>query len=133
MEDFYSFMEKIDAERKAMSAKHDAERIAYPRYPEDFVFDEDKSVRWNKEKAIGKNLRHSEMLARHQEEENALFKKVEDRIMDELRDGYGFNDVLCLLVYNKAYEDGHSAGGYEIHSYALEYASFAKDILATAK
>lgn len=133
MEEFSVFAKNLREEHKKMQERHLKEWNEHPHYHANHIFDEDKSVRWNREEVTRRNNKRQELLRIQQEEEDTIFQKAEDRILEEIKDVYGFSDALCRVIYKKAYEDGHSNGTEEIYTYAMDYASFADDILDASK
>lgn len=46
--------------------------------------------------------------------------------------GYGLNEAQRGQVYSLAWEHGHSAGLGEVESYFVEFAQFARELLAAS-
>lgn len=99
-------------------------------YPDTYIFDEDRTVRWNKEKAKEENQKREEALAEHRasvrEGENAFRADAISLAMEE----YGLNETQAQMVFSMAYEHGHSAGFSEVLNYVEEFGGLAGKILA---
>lgn len=112
-----------------------APKVAYPdqkRYPETHIFDEDKSVKWNKQEVKMLNdVRDSQIKAYEAAQAEGELEFKED-VMDYVLDEYNLKDnrAAAELIYSQAYREGHSGGFSEILGCASELASFAADILA---
>ena len=66
--------------------------------------------------------------------EKAIWENHQNMIVstwyEEVRNEYPeVNDALFSVIYNKAYDRGHSCGYSEVELYIYEYVEFAKDII----
>lgn len=61
-------------------------------------------------------------------EVNAIFVQWQAALYDE--EGAGLPKDVLDRIYDKAYEDGHSAGYSEVRSYFGDYVEFFQDTLA---
>ena len=92
--DIYNALEKLD-------------RAFYvppqPKYAEDHVFDEDKSVRWNREEVVRRNTERAEAHKRARELKNQSCNNFEEAvinyIMQDLSYSYSFSrtEAIALL------------------------------------
>ena len=84
----------------------------------DHVFDEDKSVKWNREQVEDNNSRYLEEVKRLNTEKNHRRDELHERIYKVIQDevGYGLSRRKAMLLWNRAYEDGHGCGIREIIS-----------------
>ena len=98
-------------------------------YEEGHVFDENKSVKWNKEKVIRKN----EQLKK--EFNNAKVENFKNDVIEYILNNYEINNNrnIANMVYNMAYEFGHSSGYREILNETIDFASFAENIATEIK
>lgn len=60
---------------------------------------------------------------------NHCDKEISEKIVEYLKYECKLPDAVAQIVFNEAYEDGHSAGYEEVALYANGYASFAERIL----
>ena len=99
-------------------------------YPDTYVFDEGRTVRWNKEKVKEENQKREEALAEYRasvrEGENAFRTDAISLAMDE----YGLNEAQAQMVFSTAYEHGHSAGFSDVLYYVEVFGELAGKILA---
>lgn len=97
----------------------------------DHVFDEDKSVRWNREKAIEINSMYEEEVVELNKRKNAERDRIHDliylRIMDDV--GHGLTKESAKAIWNKAWEDGHSYGFREVVIHAEQLIDLISSIL----
>lgn len=124
-----------DTER-AINSLYDQQREykeKHPVYRELHVFDENKSVKWNREEAQRQNELRQKELYRYQKKISAQYSNLHDAFMEYIKDEYGLSEEAAKLVYNAAYEDGHHAGYYEVLTYIATYADFANNIIKTIK
>lgn len=100
-------------------------------YEEGHVFDENKSVKWNKEEVIRKN----EQLKK--EFNNAEMKREDFQydVVKYILNDYKINnnENIANMVYNMAYEFGHSSGYREILNETIDFAIFAENIVTEIK
>ena len=101
------------------------------KYPYDYVFDENMSVKWNREQV---ELRNQEW----EEERSSLMwehKKRIESILDELyatiqyEVGHNISKKQAVTIWKKAYNSGHCYGTYGVLSELDELIEFVQDIL----
>ena len=73
--------------------------------------------------------KYNDIVSKRREKEKELDKKFKQHLAEDNNKYYGFSDEICELIYNKAYDDGHSSGLHEIASKYEELSEFVKDIL----
>lgn len=106
-------------------------------YPSNHVFDENMSVKWNREEIARRNEEIKNRKARVIKLKNILesmFK--ESLIKDAIYMNDTFKDIPLSAfdpIYSKAYEDGHSYGFYEVKSYFNDEISMIEDFLLAMK
>ncbi len=95
------------------------------------VFDENQTVKWNREQAEANNLRYQQELARLNTMKNkrrdAIHEEIYKAIQDEV--GYGLSRKKAMLLWNHAYERGHSYGIREVKNCLDELMELAADLL----
>lgn len=121
---FETILDKIN------KGKYD--KIRQPNlYKEGHVFDENESVKWNKEEVIKQN----EKLKK--EFNNAKMKRedFQDDVVKHILNDYKIdnNENIANMVYNMAYEFGHSSGYREILNETIDFACFAEKIVTEIK
>jgi len=88
----------------------------FKRVPSNFVFDEDKSVKWNKEQAKKSNDDYDNEVKRLNQEKmkrrDEIYAEIYKTIQEEV--GFGISEKKAAKIWEYAYDKGHSAGWYEI-------------------
>lgn len=95
----------------------------------DYIFDENKTVKENREMVEAYNKQTKINLINYR---NDCYQKYEDfknDLMAALENDYGFNPVQAKIVYDNSYDEGHAYGYEEIVTYAECYAEFASKFL----
>lgn len=93
------------------------------------VFDEDKSVKWNREKVTDENNGIKDYNKKVTE---GIFRGMvgfEEDVKLAISNETGLDLEKASHVYSKAWEDGHSGGKGEVLNETLDLISLIKDIL----
>ena len=69
-----------------------------------------------------------EELASFQAKINACNKAISEKIIEHIRSEYEFTEPVANIVFDAAYERGHSCGYDEVIHYAREYAEFTEQL-----
>jgi hypothetical protein len=95
---------------------------------ETHIFDEEQSVRWNREEVARKNAENKEQREAWRKKDQALQDQfLKDSI--EYMIAEGFTEKVAIAIYNQSWDDGHSDGLYEVLNKIEKYMEFAKIIL----
>lgn len=101
--------------------------------PDDYMFDENKSVKWNKDKV----KEHNETVRKVKEDYNYKLRKVNETfqrwVQQAIQKEIHVSEAVALIIYNRAWEDGHANGYHEVLYHAEEYCEFIKKILTAIK
>lgn len=101
--------------------------------PDDYVFDENQSVKWNKDKV----KEHNETIRKVEEDYNYKLGKVNETfqhwVQQAIQNEIHVSEAVALIIFNRAWEDGHANGYHEVVHYAEEYCEFIKKILTAIK
>ncbi len=120
----------IQSEYDAME-KMSCVPIGIKRVNANHVFDENQSVKWNREQAETNNLRYHQEVARLNTVKNkrrdAIHEEIYKAIQDEV--GHGLSRKKAMLLWNYAYERGHSYGIREVKSCLDELMELAAGLL----
>lgn len=80
------------------------------------MFDEDKSVKWNKEQAQKNNDDYDNEVKRLNQEKmkrrDEIYAEIYKTIQKDV--GFGISEKKAARIWEYAYDRGHSAGWYEI-------------------
>ena len=109
-----------------MSCKPDTKRV-----PKGYVFDADKSVRWNAEQVEKHNEAIFKDVADKQHERSAAINKATEDLVSliiEYFDGK-INEQQAHIIWNLAYDNGHSGGAYEINAHLQELLPVFSDFM----
>lgn len=92
-------------------------------YNEKHIFDENKTVKWNREKVVAENKKVDEFNEKVENNKfkgvNGFSKDLKEAIAYEL----GFNSKQADVIYRQAWEDGHSSGLNEVIYEAMDLVS----------
>lgn len=95
------------------------------------IFDEDKSVRWNREQVESNNARYQTEVARLNTEKNkrrdAILEEVFAMIQAEV--GHDLTRAKARALWSYAYERGHANGIYDILAHLQELICLARELL----
>ena len=97
----------------------------------DYVTDETKSVKWNKEQVSINNNNWKAYKDQSIKERIKIESMIEDAIIHKLMDSYGFSHDVAIKVYGKAYSEWHDDLG-TMQLYLEDLADFAAEILTVA-
>lgn len=80
------------------------------------VIDEDKSVKWNREKVEASKLAYNEELMKLRRAKHKAIRAAEAEIMEYIKDSLDkdYPEEKLRIIYNRAYDTGHSSGAYSI-------------------
>lgn len=100
-----------------MSCKPDTKRV-----PKGYVFDADKSVRWNAEQVEKHNAAILRDVADKQRERSGAINKATENLVSLIVDYFDgrINEQQARIIWNLAYDKGHPGGVYEINAHLQE-------------
>lgn len=105
--------------------------IGLRKVPENHVFDENKSVKWNRDKVAENNLAYKKEFARLHTLKNkardSIYEDIYLYIQDEV--GHVINRDCAIKIWEYAYKKGHSYGVYQIKHEFDEAIALIEDIL----
>lgn len=110
---------------------HQAEkaRMEAKTYTDTFIFDENLTVKQNRLMAEEEKDRCLKEKKAAETEMKKLLATVEQAIIGYVQGEYNLNDKQAKLIFDRAYDIGHSEGYEEVLSYADDYGDFAKKLL----
>lgn len=101
------------------------------KVPGDYVFDEDQSVKWNKEQVEINNRKYKEEVARLNTLKNKARDSVHEDIYKYIQSEIG-NDLSrdkAIAIWRYAYDQGHAYGITEVKHYLDEIMEVVKKVL----
>ena len=112
----------------------------YPLYKENYIFDENKSVKWNKDEVIKRNKLRDEEIRKCQSIRKQTLYNCENNIIhciavELIERNIVKTDISTTVkkatkIFNLAWDKGHSDGVYEVCIYIDEIVDFIEDIIA---
>ena len=87
---------------------------AVQKYGKAHVFDENKSVKWNKEEVERRNILHDEEVKQLQKEKNILFNKLVYSVKLYIIEETKVKKATADKIYNYLYNEYHSYGMHEV-------------------
>lgn len=98
-------------------------------YGDNHVFNEDESVKWNREEVVRRNRKIKA------ENRIALENQFKYDVMEYILSNYEINnnEEIASTIYHMAWETGHSYGFHNVLQEAIEFAEFAETILTASK
>ena len=109
--------------------KSNVQRPKLERYAENHIFDENMSVKWNREEAARRNQAYKDALNAYYAIQNEKDKKFQEDLILAIMNDTNFPRAKAEMIFNKAYDTGHSGGYYEVVNDAAEIADFVYDFV----
>lgn len=132
-----TIIDKLYCEAYKITCKPDPKK--FPRYKENDVIDENKSVKWNREEIIRLNQMHQNEVVRLNRIRNSeifeLDSLVKALIIDEIKYSIknksdAWYENAAKLIFKEAYERGHSYGMYDVIMYINNYIDLIINIIS---
>lgn len=107
----------------------------FKRVPANFIFDENKSVKWNRDMVAESNANHQAEVARL----NTAKNKARDEIYEDIyyaiqcEIGNSLTREGAMAIWNYAYELGHACGIHDIMSHLYDILELIKKVLNSVK
>lgn len=111
----------------------------YPFYTENYIFDENKSIEWNKDEVIRRNKLRDEEIKKCQSIRNHARYNFENNIIHCIAVELIKRNILktdistaaekAIKIFDLAWDKGHDDGIYEICFYIDEIVDFIEDIV----
>lgn len=105
------------------------------KVPQNHVFDENQSVKWNKEKVIENNTAYQAEVARLNTAKNrardAAYEDIYLAIQSEV--GHGLTCKGAKKIWEYAYEQGHASGIHNIMCSLEELLELVSEVLENVK
>lgn len=98
----------------------------------DHIFDEDKSVKWNREQVEINNAVYRAEVARLFTEKNKARDDVINMIIEKIQSevGASLSKRKAKAIWEFAYEERHSYGFYDVHAYLFKLIDLAKILVS---
>ncbi len=97
-----------------------------------YIFDENKTVKWNREQRIKHNDSIGELIEQWNEERKVVESKLHSDVVDFIVNCYGLTEAQAKLIESEVYADKHSCMSDYFYS-VDKFAELVKDIIALGK
>jgi hypothetical protein len=74
----------------------------------DHIFDENQTVKWNREKVLIENKKIIDQKLEYAKESTRLSSKLDDDMVKAIVQEYGFTENEARIIYSHAYSEKHS-------------------------
>lgn len=82
----------------------------YKKYKEGTIFDEDKSVKWNREEVAKRNLLYNDEVKNLNRQKNQMYTELINLIKRYITQETKVSDKQATKIWNYVYEEYHSYG-----------------------
>lgn len=105
-------------------------KLKYPKRPdgynnENYVYDENKTVKWNREHRLELIEKYKKEQNIYNEEKNNIEHKFKSDLVELIKNEYNFSYAQSNIIFSKAWEQGHSDGLISV----INEARYLSDIL----
>lgn len=99
--------------------------------PEDHVFDEDKSVSWNRLQVDKHNFQYRSRCEELKSIRNAKIDKWKNAVLSYIQSNviHSITSSQAEIIYAKAYEDGHAYGLHDVMIDVDELIDFLNELM----
>lgn len=101
--------------------------------PKDFIFDENQSVKWNRQKVQEHNELAKTIKKDYWNKMNDIDTWFNQQVRESIQNEIHVSEKVASIIFNQAYEDGHANGYHEVVLYAQRYCEFIQSILNAMK
>lgn len=101
--------------------------------PKDFIFDENQSVKWNRQKVQEHNELAQQAKKIYRDKMNEIDRWFSEQVQEAIQNEIHVSGKAVSIIFNQAWEDGHSNGYNEVIHYAERYCEFIQSILNAMK
>ena len=114
----------------------------FPKYPDkdsitvlpkDFIFDENQSVKWNRQKVQEHNEVAQQAKKLYRDRMNEIDRWFSNQVQEVIQNELQVSEKAASIIFNQAWDEGHSAGYQEVVHYAEQYCEFIQQVLNTMR
>lgn len=103
----------------------------FKKLPKDFITDEDKSVKWNREQVDLNNKKYQDEVSRlitaKNKARDTAKKEIYKKIQDEVE--HGISEKAAMKIWDRVYSNSHAYGVMEVLNELDDLIDFVKSIL----
>ena len=114
--------------KKWNNGEYTCETAIPKRVSEDHIFDEELSVRRNRELAKEHNQKVIELRTELQKQQNLLYQQLTDDVIKYIQENYNLNETQARKVERFVYQEYHSYMS-DYFCYIDTFAEFASDLI----
>lgn len=109
--------------------------VGLQKYKAGHIFDENMSVKWNRDKLEEENKKYSDEVARLNTEKNKGFCRVDELVYQKIQEevGHGLSEHAAAVIFNYAYENKHAYGFYAVRQEMERLIELVSEILDEQK
>lgn len=104
------------------------DKDTYKQYKLDHIFDEEESVRWNREEVLRRNQRYADEKYRLMKIRNQAIDEAERKIQEEIMQDTGLSKEKAKMLYHFCYERHHAYGAMEMLNHLSDYIDLFNDL-----
>jgi hypothetical protein len=107
-------------------------KMEYPKsssYRDNHVFDENQTVKWNKEKVISENEKLKQRKMDYHNESYRLSNYFHECVVKAIIEDTKLQQDKAEIIFTKAYDDGHSEGYRNVVSEACDLCDFIYEVM----
>lgn len=105
------------------------------KYKAGHIFDEDMSVKWNRDKLEEENKKFKDEVSRLNTAKNKALLAVHELVYQKIQDdvGHGLSEHAAAVIFNYAYESKHAYGFYAVRQELESLIELVSEILKEQK
>ena len=103
------------------------------KFKADYIFDENKSVKWNKEKVIEENEKITNEIKEYDNKRHALQQSLDKDIIIAIEQEFNLNHEQASELFSYGYREWHSGGIHEVISGISDLGNTIKKIIDLKK
>lgn len=82
--------------------------------PKDFIFDENQSVKWNRQRVQEHNELAQTIKKDYWNKMNEIDRWFSEQVQEAIQNEIHVSEKAASIIFNQAWEDGHSNGYHEV-------------------
>lgn len=109
--------------------------VGLQKYKPGHIFDENMSVKWNRDKLEEENQKYRDEVNRLNAEKSKGLWTVHDLVYQKIREevGHGLSEHAAAVIFNYAYESKHAYGFYAVRQELESLIELVSEILKEKK
>ena len=100
-----------------------------PTYTPNYIFDENKSVKWNREEAERLNQKAKDAREAYYKDQGKLDQQFHTDVISFIMNEYKYTEKQAKIIFNRAYDTQHPSGYLDVLDEADELADFVDSVI----